>query len=115
MGCLLDTVATTVSLPQEKFGQLRELLAQWPEDLRDASESELRSLTGKFLNVCEVVRPGVPFVRRMRKQLGMLPVQAWHKGVRGPAGGRSPGVGSVARSSPWRVPRRSLVLAADGS
>ena len=87
LGWELDTVAMTISLPQGKFGQLRELLAGWPRERRSAPESELRSLMGKLLHVCEVVRPGKFFVRRMLNQLGMLPVQAWHERVRGPGGG----------------------------
>ena len=84
LGRDLDTVAMTTSLPQTKLGQLRELLAGWPRDHRSAPESELRSLMGKLLHVCEVVRPGKVFVRRMLNQLGTPPVQAWHERVRGP-------------------------------
>ena len=77
----------TISLPQGKVGQLRELLTEWPRDRRSAPESKLRSLRGKLLHVCEVVRPGKFFVRRMLNQLGMPPVQAWHERVRGPGRG----------------------------
>ena len=87
LGWVLDTVAMTISLPQAKLTQLRELLAKWPGDRRIASESELRSLMGKLLHVCEVVRPGKFFVRRMLNQLGMPPVKAWHKRFRGAGGG----------------------------
>ena len=87
LGWDLDKVAMTISLPQGKVIQLRELLAGWPRDRRSAPESELRSLMGKLLHVCEVVRPGKFFVRRMLNLLGMPPVQAWHERVRGPGGG----------------------------
>lgn len=83
----LDTVAMTIYLPQGHFGQHHELLAGWPRNGRSAPISELHPLVGGLLHVCEVVRPGTCVVRRMLKQLRMLPVQAWHDRVRGPGGG----------------------------
>ena len=79
LGWVIDTASMTISLPQTKITQLRELLAKWPKGRRIASESELRSLMGKLLHVCEVVRPGKKIVRRMLSQLGMPPVPAWHE------------------------------------
>ena len=46
---MLDTVSMIISLPQWKIGQLRDLLAKWPENRRDGSD--LRFVDG------EVVRP----------------------------------------------------------
>ena len=76
LGWTIDTVAMSASLPPTKLVQLRQLLARWPADRRIASESELRSLMGRLLHVCEVVRPGIFFVRRMLNQLGLPPVPA---------------------------------------
>ena len=84
---MIDAIAKTISLPQGKVGQLRELLAKWPGDRRGASESELHWSMGKLLHVCEVVRPGNCFVRSMQNQLSMLPVHTWLESVRGSAGG----------------------------
>ena len=73
LGWVIDTVSMTISLAQTELTQLRELLAKWPNDRRVASESDLRSLMGKLLHVCEVVRPEMFFVRRMLNQSGCPP------------------------------------------
>ena len=77
LGWEIDTVGMTISLPPAKLARLRALLRQWPDDRAFASESELRTLTGKLLHVCEVVRPGKFFVRRMLNQLGLSSGSPW--------------------------------------
>ena len=62
-----------ISLPPAKLAQPRELLARWSIDRRVALESELRSLKGRLLHVCEVMRPGEQPVRRIYIQLGLCP------------------------------------------
>ena len=37
----------------------------------------MRSLIGRLLHLCEVVRPGKYFVRRMLNQVGLPPVRTW--------------------------------------
>ena len=68
LGWEIDTVGMTITSPPAKLPQLRDLLRQWPDDRVSVSEVELTSLTGKLLHVCEVVRPGEFFVRRMLNQ-----------------------------------------------
>ena len=88
LGWTIDTVAMTISLPPAKLVQLRKLLERWPADRRIASVSELRSLVGRLLHVCEVVRPGFCFVRRILNQLGLSSVPAGADEPRGLKGRR---------------------------
>ena len=88
LGWTIDRVAITISLPLTKLVQLRQLLSRWPADRRVPSESELRSLMGKLLHVCELVRPGNIFVRRMLNQLGLPPVPAGADEPWGSRGGK---------------------------
>ena len=82
LGWEIDTVGMTITLPPAKLVQLRDLLRQWPNDRVSASEVELRSLTGKLLHVCEVVRPGKFFVRRMLNQLGLSASKPWRDNLK---------------------------------
>ena len=76
-GWEIDTVGMTITSPPAKLPQLRDLLRQWPDDRVSVSEVELTSLTGKLLHVCEVVRPGKSFIRRMLNQLGLSARKPW--------------------------------------
>ena len=76
LGWTIDTVSMTISVTREKVAQLRALLAKWPTDRRVATVKEVRSLLGKLLHLCEVVRPGKFFVRRILNQLGLAPLKA---------------------------------------
>lgn len=76
LGWSIDTVAMTISVPQEKVVHLRALLDEWPADRRVAPIKEARSLLGKLLHLSEVVRPGKFFVRRILNQLGLAPLKA---------------------------------------
>ena len=69
IGWEVDMAGMTITLSPAKLAKLRDSLRQWPEDQVSASDVELRSLTGKLLHVCEVVRPGKFFIRRMLNQL----------------------------------------------
>lgn len=63
LGWLIDTMAMTISVPQEeKFVQLQDMLDQWPASRRTATVNEARSLLGKLLHLSEVVRPGEFFI-----------------------------------------------------
>ena len=77
LGWDIDTVAMTISVPVAKLEGLRDMLSKWPSDREVASEDELRSLIGQLLHLCEVVRPGKYFIRRMLSHLGFPPVRAW--------------------------------------
>ena len=70
----IDTVAMTISVPHAKLERLRNTLSEWSPDRLVASEEELRSPIGRLLLLCEVVRPGKYFVRRMLDQVGLSPV-----------------------------------------
>ena len=50
-------------------------MAEWPTDRRVATVKEVRFLLGKLLHLCEVVRPGKFFVRRILNQLGLAPLK----------------------------------------
>ena len=76
LGWMIDTVAMTISVTQERVVQLRALLAQWPAERRAAPVKEVRSLLGKLLHLCEVVRPGKFFIRRILNHLGLAPLRA---------------------------------------
>lgn len=74
LGWEIDTMPMSISHPPAKLIECRNLLRAW-EGRVAASETEVRSLMGKLLHVCEVIRPGKLFVRRMPNQLGMPPGQ----------------------------------------
>ena len=76
LGWTIDTTSMMISVTQEKVAQLRALVAEWPTDRRVATVKEVRSLLGKLLLLCELVRPGKFFVRRILNQLGLAPVKA---------------------------------------
>ena len=77
LGWDIDTVAMTISVPVAKLERLRDTLSEWPSDREVASEDELRSLIGRLLHLCQVVRPEKYFVRRMLNHLGLPPVRVW--------------------------------------
>lgn len=71
----IDTVHMTISVPREKLTRLRTTPQGWPQSRQFSSESDLRKLIGKLLHLCEVVRPGKYFERRMLNQSGLPPVR----------------------------------------
>ena len=71
LGWDIDTVAMAISVPLEKLERLRDTLNEWSPDRVIASEEELHSLISRLLYLCEVVRPGKYFVRRMLNQEGL--------------------------------------------
>ena len=77
LGWDIDTVAMTISVPLEKLERLCDTLHELSPDRVVASEEELRSLIDRLLHLCEVVRPGKYFVRRMINQVGLPPARAW--------------------------------------
>ena len=77
LGWDIDTVAITISVPLKKLERLRDTLHEWSPDRVVASEGGLRSLIGRLLHLCEVVRPGKYFVRRMLNQVGLHPARTW--------------------------------------
>ena len=88
LGWLIDTVAMTIAVPQEKIMRLRALLDEWPGSRREASVKEVRALLGKLLHLSEVVRSGKFFVRRILNQLGLEPLKAGDADNRFGVGGR---------------------------
>jgi len=76
LGWMIDTKAMTVAVPHEKIVRLRKMLELWPADRRTASVKEVQSLVGKLLHLCEVVRPGKFFLRRILNYLGLPPLKS---------------------------------------
>ena len=64
LGIRVDTVAQTLSLPEDKLQRLRQLLSAWG-DKKVCSRRELESLVGLLNHASKVVRPGRSFMRRM--------------------------------------------------
>ena len=75
LGWQIDTVRMTIAVTPEKIAKTQALLAEWPGDRRTACVHDVRSLLGKLLHLCEVVRPGKFFIRRILNQLGLAPLQ----------------------------------------
>ena len=75
LGWDIDTVAMTISVPLEKLERLRDTLSEWSPDRVVASEEELRSLIGRLLPLCAVMRPAKYFLRHMLNQAGLPPVR----------------------------------------
>ena len=76
LGSTIDTVSMTIAVTREKVAQLRALLAEWPTEMRVATIKKVWSLLGKLLHLCEVVRLGKFFVRRILNHLGLAPLKA---------------------------------------
>lgn len=89
LGWTFDTVTMSIEVSLDKLHALRALLQSWPASRTVAVETDVRSLIGKLLYLCEVVRPGKFFVRRMLTQLGMGPMFFASKQRRFPLGARS--------------------------
>lgn len=100
LGWMIDTVAMTIAVTQEKIVQLRALLAQWPTCRKVASVKEVRSLLGKLLRPSEVVRHGKKFARRVLNHLGLAPLKA------GEDTGEGSGVGRKQPRGPVRLSRK---------
>lgn len=62
-------MATTISVPPAKLDQFRAMLAEWPVERRRPPITDLRSLLGKPLHLCEVVLPGTFFIHRILNHL----------------------------------------------
>ena len=80
---------------------------------------EVRSLIGKLLHLCEVVRPGRFFVGRMLDQLGLAPSQRWQdkwqSKLAASRGARASACGRGAHLVGSRVSRGRGILAVDRS
>ena len=96
-----------------------KLLRKWPASRSHASEAEVRSLIGKLLHLCEVVRPGRFFVGRMLDQLGLAPSQRWQdkwqSKLAASRGARASACGRGAHLVGSRVSRGRGILAVDRS
>ena len=55
-------MAVTISVPVATLERLRGVLIECLSDREVASEHELRSSIGRWLHLCEVVRPGKYFL-----------------------------------------------------
>lgn len=88
LGWSIDTMSMTIAVPQEKISRLRVMLDQWPGERTTASVKDVRSLLGKLLHLCEVVRPGKFFIRRILNQLGLAPLKEGERDGGAVAGAR---------------------------
>ena len=64
LGIEIDSVASSLRLPEEKLQRLLRELHQWG-DKKACTRRELESLVGLLNHACKVVRPGRTFLRRM--------------------------------------------------
>ena len=64
LGVLFDTTSNTISLPQGKLEDIKQLLEIWSRKTT-ATPRDLASLAGKLLWVCRVVIPGRTFLGRV--------------------------------------------------
>ena len=64
LGIQIDTVAMTLSLPEEKLERIGSLLQEW-HGRRAGTRRELESLVGTLQHAACVVRPGRLFLRRI--------------------------------------------------
>ena len=63
LGIEINSVEQTISIPDEKYKEIIELLPKWV-DKRTCTKQQLLSLIGKLSFICKVVRPGRIFLRR---------------------------------------------------
>ena len=77
LGWDIDTVVMTTSVPLAKLERLHDTLREWPSDRELGSEKELLYLTGCLRHMCELVRLGIYFVRRMVNNVDVHPIRAW--------------------------------------
>ena len=61
LGVLYDTVAMTISVPEDKLEEIKSLIRTWLSK-PDATVLELQSLIGKLSYVCSCIRPGRLFM-----------------------------------------------------
>ena len=64
LGILLDTNRMELRLPQEKLGELKDLISKWLTR-KAGRKRELLSLIGKLAHAAKIVVPGRIFLRRM--------------------------------------------------
>ena len=64
LGIEINSVASTIQLPEDKFNELQLLLKQWGSR-KKCTKRELLSLIGSLSFACKVVKPGRMFLRRL--------------------------------------------------
>jgi len=64
LGILIDTVADSLSLPNDKLARIKAAIGQWRAK-KFCRKRELLSLIGLLQHACRVVRAGRTFLRRM--------------------------------------------------
>ena len=64
LGILIDTVAGTIAIPDQKLRQIKESVISWQQKDR-CSRRQLQSLLGQLLYVHKCVRPARIFLNRM--------------------------------------------------
>ena len=64
LGIRIDTIAGSLSLPQDKLTAYKAILVEW-SSRKAAKKREVLSLIGKLVHACKVIKPGRTFLRRM--------------------------------------------------
>ena len=72
LGYVVDTVAMTVTIPQDKMKEVLEECATWRTE-KHASKRRIQSLVGKLTHISKCVRPGRKFISRILATLRALP------------------------------------------
>ena len=75
LGILFDTVNLTLSLPQNKLDDLKDLIASFSSRSR-ATKRQLQQLAGRLNWACKVVYGGRTFLRRILDLMNTLPKPA---------------------------------------
>ena len=68
LGIKIDTVAGTLSIPEEKFAQIKVEVTKW-SGKKSCTKRQLQSLLGLLLYICKCVRPAKCFLNRMLETL----------------------------------------------
>ena len=64
LGIQVNTVARTLSIPDEKLAEIRQLCEQWVHK-KNCTKNQLQSLLGSLLYITRCVRPARNFLNRM--------------------------------------------------
>ena len=78
LGLQFDTIAMTVSLPQDKLAEIQLLVHHWASK-PTATLRDLRTLLGKLLYISQVCPPARLFLNRMLDTLRHCPEQGSFK------------------------------------
>ena len=67
LGVMIDTVAGTIAIPQQKLDAVNDVVRLWLD--KDVSKRELQSILGLLLYIHKYVKPARVFLNRMLELL----------------------------------------------